>query len=426
MVRSRGTRSLLEQKIAADGLTNSLRTPSQKNGGPLTNEQIEHLLTVIPGARRGAQGVILGNAEEGFFHITGVFPEADPERTIEDMIYYPVCAQSEIVRLRALKSSHDYLLRIRAIAVTDHPRLMRVMAKRRSIWETKGKAWSLTDYYASLNGPAKRYVARLPRNQQRMVRSTPFGFTAIVEANAVCMRTLSGDVITVSEALRSFYYFTIIALIGAELGVDQEDAVTAGLIAARIMIGSEAPDFDLDPRASPPAHIEARLRGYVESMLEFTFGHEFAHLRLGHLNIDAAQDGIAAYRRDQEFEADREAVLGVQDKAGRRELADGAYLVLYALQLVEQLSAQFSAMPKFSVSQTHPSPIERIWTLHDALGRADVGRKSAILIDLQTITDVTDAMAAAIHASRPDVLTFYGSIYLRGLGGKIREDRVDF
>lgn len=411
---------------ATDDQIEALRTPDQTYGGPINEEQIALILKLVPGARRCAQGVLVGNNADGFMHITRILPKSDPKHTLEDSLYYPICTAKEVARLKELKSAHDYLLMVRAKAIVDAPRMLRVMAKRRMRWDKMGRNWSLTAFYETMNRPAKAYVARLPRKDQSVIRGTPFGFSAVLEANAVCMRSLVGDVITVSESLRQFYYFVLICLKGEAHGLDWRDCVDAGLIAVRIMKGAEAMDFDIDPRGVLPIAVEASIRGDVDAMIEFTFGHEFAHHLLGHL--DALPDGtdVRHYAHQQEYQADRQAVLAIADRKARTRLAEAGYLVFFALHLIEQISANRSDGPRLSVSTSHPSAIKRLWALHGALGAAEAPRRPAILVDLQTIDRAAEAILARAETWRPDLLTFYGSIYLGGLGGRPREDRIDF
>ncbi|GAA0587219.1 hypothetical protein [Rhizomicrobium electricum] len=403
-----------------------LRTPAQAYGGPLTAEQIEYLLRTVPGARRAAQGVFV-ELPKGFFHITHIRPSQELIKSVEDLDYYQICTPKETARLREIKTAHDYLLMIRANAIVENPRLLRVMAARRQKWEATGRRWSLSDYYASLNRAPKRYVARLARAQQRTIRAIPYGFSAVREANAICMRSLVGDVITASEMLREFFYFVVLCLTGANRDIDIPDCSTAGLIALRIMIGSEAQDFDLDPRCSPHPRLEAEIRGQVDAMLEFTFGHEFAHYLLGHLNGGiSGENCIEKHPRDDEFAADRGAVLNVSEPKARRSMAEAAYMVFFALHLIDEVASVHSEVPRFSGSSSHPQPLDRIWSLHDVLGRADAPRRGALLKVLEVVARVKEMLLTHIGAVRPDILTFYGSLYLEGLGGRLREDRIEF
>ena len=243
----------------------------------MNEEDIKKILALVPGARRAADGVIVGD-DRGRFHITGMH-ERDDDLTPEESLFSPFCAKKEIIRLREIKSPHDYLLRFRAIAVVDSPRVSRVMSARRKKFERAGRIWSLSSYYDTLNDVGKRYVSRLSRRERKIARSVPSGFAPLAEANAVCLKSFVGEVIIVSEALRYFYYFMTICLHGARYGIDLTDRADAGLIGLRVMIGSEAQDFDIDPRGTLPPRTEAAIRKHVNAMIEFTFGHEYGKAR---------------------------------------------------------------------------------------------------------------------------------------------------
>jgi len=402
------------------------RERHQARGGPLTETQILQLLASVPGSRRAARGVIIDGEDGAFTQVFGLTPLSDPDLTMEELNYFSVCTKAEILRLRTLRSGHDQLLRLRANAIVNSPRLMRVFAERRRLWEVKKRPWTLTAYYSTLNRPAQRYVDRLSRAHQRVVRPLPLGYVPIVEANAVCMKTLVGDVILVSEMLRHFYYFAVICLIGGNYGIGHHQCIEAGLIAARIIVGSEAADFDIDPRAQPAPEIERLIRNDVDAMIEFTYGHELAHHLLGHLEEEVAGSDMRTYSHRQEYEADLAAILNVRGEDARRKMADAAYKVLLALEMIKQLSEVRPEIPSFSMSATHPAPVERLWALHAALGPADAPRRSALVKDLNTVEARTQAILSRLDEHGPNVLSFYGSLYIYGLIDRMPRDRLEF
>lgn len=74
----------------------------------MDEKQIAELLKQVPGARRGADGVIIGD-EQGSFYITDI-AKKDDDLSDEEQFFAPFCAKKEIIRLRSLGSAHDYLL----------------------------------------------------------------------------------------------------------------------------------------------------------------------------------------------------------------------------------------------------------------------------------------------------------------------------
>jgi hypothetical protein len=411
--------------------TSTQRTPAREARHDVNEEQIKHLLTLLPGARRAANGVIVGD-ERGSFYITDIRERDDDLLPAENM-FSAFCTKKEIVRLREIKNSRDYLLRFRATAVADSPRLSRVMLVRRERFERAGRIWSLSGYYDTLNGPARQYLARLPRVAQKAARLVPFGFAPLAEANAVCLKSLVGEIVIVSETLRYFYYFMTICLSGADYGVESDDRVAAGLIALRIMIGSEAQDFEIDPRGILPPRAEGAIRQIVDSMIEFTFGHEYAHLLLNHLpsvETTAKQVGSQdhkSYSHAQEYAADLHAIKIIRDRVARADLAQAAYRVFLYLNLIELMSIDNSDVPRFSVSTTHPTPVDRLRALKHALSGQNDPARDELEVVITSMHAIKNSLIEEINnSSRNDLLTFYGSIYMRGLGGKQRKDRIDY
>jgi hypothetical protein len=396
----------------------------------MDEQRIREALAMFPGARRAAGGVIVGNEDESFY-ITD-FDTKDEDLSPEEHLFLPFCAKNEIVRLRELKNANDYLLRVRANAVADSSRMTRVMSARRKLFERRGREWTLTSYYHSFDAPAKHYIRSLPRRDRHLAMSAPFGFAPVNEANAICVRTLVGDVIILSEALRYFYYFMTVCLHGEKYDIELTDRIDAGCIALRIMNGSEALDFDIDPRGLLPPRTEARIQQFVDVMVEFTFGHELAHLLLQHLSSGSQSASVdhaefKTYAHEQEYAADLHAIKNVTSDKRRAALAIAAFNVFAYLHFIELVGAVRSEVKRFSVSSTHPTPIDRLENLNSRI----VARLDASRFQPENVTEVMmqyrDMLLHRIsHVPRSDPLTFYGSIYLGGLGGRVRRDRIDF
>jgi len=114
----------------------------------MDEEEVERLLKAFPGSKRAAQGVLIDLPGGNVFHVYGRTQKKELEGlTAQEQMLMPFCAKSETLRLRNLRSPYDYLLRVRAEAIADSPRMVRVMAKRRRLFEATGKAWALTHYY---------------------------------------------------------------------------------------------------------------------------------------------------------------------------------------------------------------------------------------------------------------------------------------
>jgi hypothetical protein len=398
----------------------------------MKEEDIRKLLDSIPGARRGADGVIV-EGDGNFFYATGLLP-SDSDLTPDEQFFVAICAKKEIIRLRQIKTPHDYLLRFCANALVDSARLVRVISARRKKYEGANRVWSLTGYYDSINHLPKRYIARLSRREQKLVRSIPFGFAALSEATAVCLGSLVGKIVIVSEALRYFFYFMTICLHGPSYGFSAVDCTDAGLIALRIMKGAEAQDFDIDPRESIPRRIRQSIEQRVGLMLEFTFGHEFSHLTLGHMarpNSDAmpgADEGYKVFLRTQEYDADEYAIRAVvNDTKARLDLSLAAYNVFLCLYMLELVAAERADFQSFYVSTTHPSASDRLWKLRESMKSAKQPGDNVLTQAIAATKQMKDLILSRIEASgQKDLMSLYGSIHIVGLGGKPGIDRIDF
>lgn len=392
----------------------------------MKEEDVRHLLDIIPGAKRGAEGVVVELEGGGILHYTGMEP-VDPDLTTDEQFYTEFCSKNEIIRLRSLRTSHDYMLRVRAEAIVGSARIQRAFRHRRRLFEERGRLWSLTNYYNHRNQDAKRYIARLRRPHQKILKSIPYGLAPLNEANAVAMRSVLGEIVLVSENLHYFYYFMNIAMYGGQYDLEVRDRVDAAIIALRLMRGSESFDFEIDPRGNLPPHLEQMIQNLCRRQMEFTFGHEFAHFLEGHLASDATGSPTKVYSFECEFTADRQAVLLVSsDRKGRGHLSCGAYDVLLYLHFLE-LAAEAGHTPKFSISDTHPSALERLRNVRERLDDAGQPDRATLGRNIREIRRMIEFVGKRLEFSeRPDLLTFYGSMYLPGFTERLRQDRIEF
>ncbi len=199
------------------------------------------------------------------------------------------------------------------------------MTARRKIFESSGRSWSLTHYYHLKDEYHKSYVRNLKRSDAKTLRNIPSGLAFVPEVNALCINSLAGAVVVVSESLEYFYYFMTIAFYGPQLGVELIDRADALLIAIRIMSGAESLDFEIDPRGNLGHELERALKEFVRAQMQFTFGHEYAHLLCGHLALPNCADEIISnednssplkdlriYSHDLEYQADYFALKNIE------------------------------------------------------------------------------------------------------------------
>lgn len=406
----------------------------------MREDQFNHLLASIPGAKRAAEGIIIPMDNGAFFHIRDIHDIKEMEGlSQEEGLFYAFCSKNEILRLRELRGAYDYLLRLRAYSIVDSARAVRVMAARRREFEKNGRPWSLTHYYHSKDQYHKSYIRHLARPHAKTLKRVPSGLAFIPEANAICIRSLAGDVVVASESLERFYYFMSIAFYGNQLGIELIDRIDASLIALRIMIGSEAQDFELDSRGDLPVETERVLSELVLHQMQFTFGHEYAHLLCGHHSLQETvvnqstneEKGVylkelCVYEHELEFQADLCALTQIPyNSKAFTEVAHGAFSVLLYLDFLTKAWEIFG-LHKSSVSETHPAPIHRIQRLHKDLGRRSPLNEK----DLTGMFDVSGELIKTLKhrqiGQREDILTFYGSLYLPSYVTKPRRDRYDY
>ncbi|MGG2103319.1 hypothetical protein [Stenotrophomonas sp. NRRL B-14846] len=398
------------------------------------SEEMQRALLQFPGARRAANGGVLLPLEDGgFYHVQDIVNTSSLQGlTANEQFFAAFCSRTEILRLRELRNGHDYLLRLRANALVDSPRGVRVMRARRQAFESSGRPWSLSAHYHAFDAHHKSYISLLSRAHQKQLRSLPCGMAWIPEMNAMCVRSLAGDMIVASENLEHFYHFMTLGFFGADLGVPLIDQLHALLIAARIARGSEAADFDIDPRGQLDPPLAREIHKRVRAQMQFTFGHEFAHLLRGHLEQDDIQVTGAGeartYAHALEFEADEYAIRHIEhDREARAAVASSATTVMLYLEFLNQI-ADLCGMQAMALSGSHPTPLHRLQRLHAALGKLS---PLAGASQIDALIEHTLAMAGRMRqfveqSPRADIMTFHGSAYLPSYRPKQLRDRIDF
>jgi len=402
---------------------------------------VKKILSIIPGAKRAAQGVIIPGNDGTFLHVFDMHDKKSLDGLTQDeTFFFAFCSKSEILRLREIRGAHDYLLRLRAMAIVDSPRAVRVMRTRRSKFESTGRPWSLTHYYHSKDSYHKSYINLLNRSNAKSVKNIPAGLAFVPEVNALCIRSLAGDVIITSESLEHLYYFMSIAFYGEQLGIKPIDQVDALVIAIRIMNGSEALDFDIDPRGNLGHELERTISNLVKAQMQFTFGHEYAHLLCGHLSSDDAPNeatltdnssgllrDLKTYNHDLEYQADLFALKNIEhNKDAYLTISHGAFSVLFYLHFLETVRKP-CGLKELSISSTHPTSLDRVVNLHKNLGKRSPVAEKTLDSMLAKSNELSKLLAHRLkHDDRPEILTFYGSIYLRSYVSRAKLDRYEF
>lgn len=406
-------------------------------GRDLKNPDLDKIFKSVPGAQKVADGYILGD-EKAKFHIFGVHTKEQTEGlTTEETFYLPFCSKEEILRIRNQRCSSDYLLWLRAEAIADSPRAVRVFSKR-----AKGKKdWTLTKYYNDNFSYDKKYLAAAGKKFKSKTVNLPAGMAFVNDVNAMCIYTKFGNVIVANEALSYFLYYMNVVFFGPTLGIDYSDISAALAIAIRIMLGSESLDFDLDPRGDLPKKIHEEIINHTDLQLIFTFGHEYAHHTLGHLSasrikncplqeiIQAKSDNknlkVYRYKHKNEYDADLYAIKNIKNNNKFRSImADSAFLLFIYFDILDHVS-QYLAL-RSSISKTHPKPLDRLWRLRRKLKSKLGASKDVIESYLNKSNEIKNVLSTEWLPFRIDELERYGSIYLPSYKGEFLIDRVDF
>lgn len=373
-------------------------------------------------------------------HKCSEIPEIEPE----NYLYFPICRPDEIKRIRPPKNASDYLLAMMANAIADNPRMKRIFMKR---WEANPQNWSLSCYFDS--GAFREYTRKLPSEKQAICRNIPAHFGFLSKPNGTCIRSPHGKVIVVSELLKIYLYYMNLGLLTALTDdFPQRDAFTAISIAVRMMLQLETPDFDLDPRGSPPISLHEVCTSMAEDQLQFVIGHEYAHALLGHLDESAAyratvmlvstQPGEAREQYipeyEQEFAADAASLLQIElEPATLAELTNGATWFFLGLDILN--AAAKVLHPNMKNEDTHPDPISRIWRLRKELfaqGNLDQDLTAELYSDAEVtswidrVNNIKKELFETWMPNSLDSLRIYGSIYLPSFRGPALVDRFDY
>ena len=398
---------------------------------------LDKIFEKVPDARKVADGYILGD-ENVQFHVFGVHTSEEIEGLDPNETFYlPFCNREEILKIRNQKTSSDYLLWLRAEAIADSPRAVRVFRKR-----AKGKEdWSLTKYYNDTYPYAKDYLSLAGRRFKEKVEKIPAGMVFINEVNAMCIKSKFGNVIVVNESLSYFLYYMNLVFIGHALGIKSDDTSATLAIAVRIMLGSEAMDFELDPRGTPPVEIHEKINTYTNMQLMFTFGHEYSHHTLNHLIESSEREirldngahierghrnvKIYTYKHRKEYEADLQAIQNIKNNNHTRALlADSAFLLFIYLDILDHVYQVLSL--RQSVSLTHSKPLDRLWHLRRRL-KSNIGAsRETIESYLRAADTIKEVLSTEWIPYRIEQLERYGSVYLPSYKTKILIDRFDY
>lgn len=290
---------------------------------------------------------------------------------IQKHFFRPICNEREIERIFNVKDAKDFLLKLRAETIVDHMRLFRVFRNKALMQEGK---WSLEDSFEHFHYDA--FVQLLPLEYQNMCRVITYGNIFSNDPNGSIFATEHGPIITICDSLRFFLKFMHLALLEFADHVPPHVRMNALRIAIRVMLGSEALDFLMDPRGMVPKSIADAMHAPIQFQLQFIAGHEFAHHILGHLsesNVkskpiyfaistkDEDYKPMQVYNRSQkeELDADAQSILLPKHKTVEgKQLFEATLLWFGCLELYEAASAAICPSIPWDY-ETHPSATQR-------------------------------------------------------------------
>lgn len=379
---------------------------------------------------------LAGNGPVFFINSYQEIKESDNNNP-QASFYRTFCNEGEINRILAVNSAEAYLLKTRADAVVDNPRIHRVILQRK---KKSKEMWNFTNHFSK---DEFNYCLDLLSKDDRLeLSNVPMGFTFTKEPNGACMSSDFGNIIVVSEALKYFFFYMNLCFIRFDAGeVPTDVGIEALTIALRTMLLTESLDFDLDPRGEIPKEIELENNETVKKQIQFVISHEFAHHLLGHLdkrsivernvlsstNSENAQGVYKFYTntQKQEFEADIEAIARLQfhNQWELEEMVQNAIMFFIYIDVYERVRNQI--FPPFGNSSTHPDPIDRIWNLYDAYSHRVNFNKSTVEKALNFADTIKQYLEEDVAVNIEKYET-YGSLYLEQWRGKVLVDRIDY
>lgn len=377
---------------------------------------------------------------EGAFFVHSHQTKEEYEETISEIgkdgyYYHTFCTNEEIFRILNPKSCEDLLLKKQADYIADHMRTRRVFYKRKEIYESKSKEWSLYNYYNE-DKLFSQYFKKLKPHLKLKCKNVPIGYVFMPEPNGRCEKTEFGNIIYLSESLRYFlFYMNYILLSFNGVTLDDQTKSDAFFIGLRVMLGVESLDFDLDPRYDTlPFNIIDTNNDLVNSQIMFIIGHEYAHHTLEHLRstnmIEVFSNEINFqkvynYSQKQEFEADWYAFKNIKStKEEKTEMLNGAFLFFIYMDIYNTVKEYL--FPEGNKYQTHPKPVDRLWKLRKRINN-DIGfSKKELELFIKDAQVYKDFLLNEALPYKPDIFEFYGSLYLSKYKTKELVDRIDF
>jgi hypothetical protein len=351
----------------------------------------------------------------------------------EQNMYYPICDREEIERIFDPQDADDYLLKLRADEVNDHPRIARVFFKLRQHY---GEEWNFNDYFRSpLFG---QYNFQLSPEMEAYCDNIQAGFINYPAVNGLCTKSPFGDVVLISYALKHFLFYMNLWAIGDFLRLSEQDRFEALMIGVRTMLGYESMDFEIDPCADLPEEMRQTVQDLTDLQLKFVIGHEFAHQYLGHLDgnkmIDfkslGMMDGrigslqLYNYSQQHELEADYYAIKNLDTTNEIQESYLDAALTFFTILEIYEYFQEFIS-PHVGNFRTHPRPVDRLWELRSKFPETMCYTTADLTLILANSEELKRYLIDEFIDFNVDSIEMYGSNYIKSFKSKMPFDRLD-
>lgn len=349
--------------------------------------------------------------------------------------YYPICSEKETKKILGPKNINDYLLFLRADSIFRNMRILRYFTNRAN--DISIKRWSLNSFFDdSVFALFKKHI-----NKKYIKRFYDIKFGTIYNnrPNGECRSTPFGNLIIISELLKWFLYFMNIYLFSDKKYIDLNTKKEALMIAIRIMLLNETPDFESDVRGHLPKTISDDMISIVEAEIINVIGHEYAHHYLNHLitsnivNYKIKDQIVRTYsfKQKRELEADKLAINMLSyDNKSKIDAIFYAITILYFIDIYEHTKRILSSKMDNIISEheynSHPPTIDRIQNIMNV---NDVIWSDENKLNLTTLKyNITYAkdMISSIVDSQPEYFTFYGSMYLSNWKKNSLLDRIEY
>lgn len=195
--------------------------------------------------------------------------------------YSGICSDEEIKHMLDMKCAHDYILRLRADSIISNTRIFRVVLKHAQDAQIAGNKWSLGSYLTAYG--YVEFKNSLPTELKLKAQEVAFGNIFSNEANGLVFESPYGVCSTIGHPIRYFVQFASLALLHFDSDIPELVRLNAMRIAVRTMLGTEALDFDLDPRGIIPENVRQKIYRPYPWISIFIAGHEYSHYLNGDL-----------------------------------------------------------------------------------------------------------------------------------------------